>query len=97
MTKHIPALLLMAVLATPAVALAAPPTQDTRSSHETTRRRVYDRAHKDYHVWDDREDQAYHSWLTEQHRDFRDYSKLKRKDQNAYWEWRHAHPDTDRR
>ena len=96
MTRRIPAFILMAVLATPAVTLAAPRAQESRSSQESARRRVYDRTHKDYHVWDDREDHAYHAWFTERHRDYRDYSKLKRRDQNAYWQWRHSHPDADR-
>jgi hypothetical protein len=100
MTKHIPAFLLMAALATPTLALAAARAQESRPSQEqrtTAQRRVYDRSHKDYHVWDGREDQAYRSWLGEQHRDYRDYSKLKRKDQTQYWQWRHAHPEGDRR
>jgi hypothetical protein len=100
MTKHASAFLLMAVMAAPTLAVAAPRTETSQSSREdraAAQRRVYDRTHKDYHVWDGREDQAYHAWLAERNRDYRDYSKLKRKDQNNYWQWRHAHPDGERR
>jgi hypothetical protein len=100
MTKHLPAFLLMAALAAPTLALATPRTQSSRSSQEeraNAQRRVYDRTHQDYHVWDGREDQAYHAWLAERHRDNRDYSRLNRRDQNKYWQWRHAHPEGDRR
>jgi hypothetical protein len=98
MTKHLPAFLLMAVMAAPSLALAAPRTQTSRrEERNTTQRRVYDRTHKDYHVWDEREDQAYRAWRAEQHGDARDYSRLSRRDQNRYWQLRHAHPDGDRR
>jgi uncharacterized protein YecT (DUF1311 family) len=94
MMKHISAFLLTAVMAAPTVVLAAPSAQDRRSAQE---RRVYDRAHKDYHVWDDREDRAYHAWLAEQHHRNQAYSRLKQKEQREYWSWRHDHGDGDRR
>ena len=53
--------------------------------------RVYDRAHKDYHVWDDREDSTYRQYLGDQHMKYRRYSKLNRRQQTAYWNWRHSH------
>jgi hypothetical protein len=45
-------------------ALLAPiSTQDAARSHPrhrvTIQTRIYDRAHRDYHVWDHNEDQAY--------------------------------------
>lgn len=59
--------------------------------------RVYhDRDHKDDHHWDSREDHAYRSWAKENHRKYRDFSRLREDDQQAYWSWRHEHPDGKR-
>jgi hypothetical protein len=56
--------------------------------------RVYDRSHKDYHVWDDQEDQTYRKYLTDNHQTYRPIAKLSNKQQTAYWNSRHA---TDKR
>jgi type III secretory pathway component EscR len=56
-------------------------------------RRYYDRGGKDYHTWNDNEDRAYRSYLQEQHRDYRDFNKVKRPQQQQYFTWRHQHPD----
>jgi len=55
--------------------------------------RYYDPGRSDYHVWNDGEGVYYNQWLVETHRDHRDFHKLKRNDQQAYWQWRHDHPD----
>lgn len=52
--------------------------------------RVYDRAHKDYHVWDDQEDRTYRSYLTENHRTYHPIAKLSHKHQAEYWNSRHT-------
>jgi hypothetical protein len=52
--------------------------------------RVYDRAHKDYHDWNDQEDQAYRSYLTNNHRTYRPIAKQSRSQQTKYWNSRHA-------
>lgn len=76
-------------------ALTAPAATVSRaaSQDEHHDKRVYDRSHKDYHNWDEHEDRAYHQYFTENHREYREYGKLNRKDQEAYWGWRHDHPD----
>jgi hypothetical protein len=51
--------------------------------------RVYDRAHRDYHVWDDREDHVYRQYLGDNHRTYRGLSRLSRQQQRTYWNWRH--------
>jgi hypothetical protein len=51
--------------------------------------RVYDRSHKDYHVWDDREDQTYRTYLGDQHIKYRSYSTLSHRRQDGYWNYRH--------
>jgi hypothetical protein len=63
---------------------------------ERAEQRVYDRSHKDYHVWDAAEDHAYRAWLETRHFTYRELSKLKRSDRDEYWRWRHDHPDGDR-
>jgi len=52
--------------------------------------RVYDRSHKDYHVWDDQEDQTYRRYLNDNHRSYRPIAKLSNRQQTAYWNSRHA-------
>jgi hypothetical protein len=81
-------LLLTAALAAPVAMIAAPVPQRVG-----VQVRVYDRSHKDYHNWDDREESSYRRYLAEQHRDYRVYAKQRRRDQDQYWNWRHAHSD----
>ncbi|MBV9760636.1 MAG: hypothetical protein JO340_08730 [Acidobacteriaceae bacterium] len=52
---------------------------------------VYDPYYADYHVWDQPEIGYYNQWVVETHRPHRDYRKLSRGDQRAYWQWRHGH------
>ena len=52
--------------------------------------RVYDRSHKDYHVWDDHEDQTYRKYLSDNHQTYRPIAKLSNKQQTTYWNSRHA-------
>jgi hypothetical protein len=52
--------------------------------------RVYDRSHKDYHVWDDKEDQTYRTYLSDHHQKYRPIAKLSTKQQTAYWNVRHG-------
>jgi hypothetical protein len=52
--------------------------------------RVYDRSHKDYHVWDDQEDHAYRTYLTNNHQTYRPIAKLSSKQQTQYWNSRHT-------
>jgi hypothetical protein len=66
--------------------------QGDNRTKEKKPRRVYDHTHKDYHIWDENEERSYRQYLSAQHQDFRDYSKLKRKQQNDYWNWRHNQP-----
>jgi hypothetical protein len=56
--------------------------------------RVYhDKDHNDDHHWDAHEDKAYRVYVKENHRKYRDFSKLQESDQQAYWGWRHEHSD----
>jgi hypothetical protein len=82
--RYLPSLFLTAALASSTAVIASPALQNDR---------VYDREHKDYHHWDDHENQAWHRFLTENHRDEHEFAKSNRKEQGEYWNWRHNHPD----
>jgi type III secretory pathway component EscR len=56
-------------------------------------KRYHDRNGKDYHTWNSNEDRAYRAYLQEQHRDYRNFNKVKRGQQEQYFKWRHAHSD----
>jgi hypothetical protein len=88
--RYIASLFLTAALAVPVAIMAAAEPQNA-----SVQVRIYDRDHKDYHNWDDREDHAYRGYLTEQHQTYRVYSKQNRNTQKQYWMWRHSHPDKD--
>lgn len=85
--QYLGSLFLVAGLAMPMAAMALPAGQDDH--------RVYDRDHKDYHNWDDKEDRAWGRFLEENHRAKHEFAKANRKEQSEYWKWRHDHPDHD--
>ncbi len=90
------AVVLAGAMAVP-VALAAQ-DHDRDDRHRDREGRVYDRDHRDYHAWNSDEDRAYRRWYGERHsgREYRDYDRMKSRDQREYWKWRHNHPDNDR-
>jgi hypothetical protein len=81
-------LFLAAAIAAPVSIVAAPAPQDA-----SVQIRVYDANHKDYHNWDDRENGSYRRWHEERHDAYVDYDRLKKRDQRAYWNWRHEHQE----
>jgi hypothetical protein len=87
---YISSLLLAAVLAAPVAIIAAPGPND-----DGVQIRVYDSHHKDYHNWDDHENNAWGVYLTNNHKKNHEYSKSSRREQSHYWDWRHSHPDHD--
>jgi hypothetical protein len=88
--RFIASLFLVAAIAAPVTIMGAPAPQQA-----SVQVRVYDRDHKDYHNWDDREDRAYRGCLTEHHITYREYNKQHHTTQRNYWNWRHEHPDHD--
>jgi len=88
--RYFSLLLLGAALAAPAVTMAGSKPQEG-----TVQVRVYDRDHRDYHNWDDREDRAYRRYYVVQHRSYRAYDRQNARAQRNYWKWRHHHPDND--
>jgi hypothetical protein len=87
--RFIASLFLAGALVAPVSVIAAP------SPQASLQIRVFDRNHRDYHNWDDREDRAYRGYLVENHQTYRVYGKQSRRSQNNYWKWRHDHPDHD--
>ena len=57
--------------------------------------RVYDRDHRDYHNWDDREVHSYGIFRAEHPKYNENYARAKRRQQREYWRWRHEHGDRD--
>jgi hypothetical protein len=86
------AALLAAALIVP---LATMPASLRAQDRQTSTVRTYhDAKNNDDHEWNSREDQAYKAYNTENHRKTVEFSKLKPRDQQAYWGWRHEHSDS---
>ena len=85
-------LMLAGAIFAPAAVMGAPRPQEA-----SVQVRVYDRDHRDYHNWDDREDHAYRGYLVERHQTYRAYNDQRGRDQRNYWKWRHNHPDREER
>jgi hypothetical protein len=64
-----------------------------RAQDQKGARSYHDKQYNDDHQWNNHEDQAYHMYAKENHRKYRDFSKLKENDQQSYWGWRHEHSD----
>src|SRR5258708_6628627 len=58
--RYIGSLFLAAAIAAPALVVA-----EAKAQEHSAQVRVYDRDHRDYHNWDDREDRAYRRYLAE--------------------------------
>jgi hypothetical protein len=87
--KHcVLALFVTTALLAPVAIMAAP-----AAARQEDRDRIYDKEHKDYHHWDDKEDAAWKRFLAEKHRKDHEFAKANEKEQSEYWQWRHSHPD----
>ena len=89
--RYISSLFLTAALAVPVAIMAAPGPQNA-----SVQVRVYDRDHKDYHNWDDHENQSWGLYLSNNHKKPHEFAKANKKEQSQYWNWRHDHPDDKR-
>jgi len=94
MRHYFSALLLGAALLAPIAVKAADDDHRDRKNNE---QRYYDRTNRDYHQWNDNENQVYRRYLQEQHRDYREFNRNPRREQDNYWKWRHQHNDDDHR
>ena len=85
MKTFIPRLILSATLLAPVATTTVLMAQEHKVYHDKER--------NEDHEWNDREDKAYRMWVKEQHRKYRDFSKLNEEEQRKYWEWRREHSD----
>jgi len=85
--------LVAAAFATLSLSAVPVRAQDRDVRQAPQEHRVYDPVHKDYHTWTDDEDRRYRMYLDEHHRQYKDFSRLSKKDQREYWQWRHEHED----
>jgi hypothetical protein len=76
-------------------ALIAPAAIRANPAPQSVSVRVYDRDHKDYHNWDDREAKSYETFRGEHPKYNVTFTKTNKRQQKDYWNWRHAHPDHD--
>jgi hypothetical protein len=88
------AALLSAALIVPSMMAPSTLRAEERQTTATTVRTYHDTKNNDSHEWNSREDQAYRAYSTENHRKTVEFYKLKPKDQQAYWGWRHEHSDS---
>jgi len=86
--RYFASLFLIAAIAAPTSIMAAPAPQ--RSGAHI---RYYDKSHKDYHNWDDHENQTWTRYRADNHRNAVEFKRASRRDQARYWEYRHSHPD----
>jgi len=82
-----------ALLAPPGIMAAFEPQEQQHEEHAREEHRYYDSEHRDYHQWDDGENRAYRHYLEERHRSYVDFDHANHIQQQAYWHWRHEHPD----
>ena len=54
-------------------------------------KRYYDREHHDYHYWNDGEDRQYRTYLVEQHRVYVPFVKVRVRERQEYFKYRHQH------
>ena len=90
MSRFWNAAMLSAVLIIP---IAITPTM-LRADDNKPSQRYHDKKHNDNHEWNNHEDQAYRMYNDQNHRKYNDFSRLKERDQQNYWAWRHNHSDS---
>jgi hypothetical protein len=57
-------------------------------------KRYYDKNGKDWHDWNDNENNAYRRYQQDHHKAGNDFAKASSREQAAYFKWRHAHPNS---
>lgn len=85
MRRHLHVFVMAAAIISPAVMISGCAT------HVAVGYRVYDPYYSDYHVWNDNEIGYYNRWLVETRRPHRDFRRLRPREREEYWRWRHTH------
>jgi hypothetical protein len=93
--KSLSLLFLTAALTAPLATRAGAAQEVVVRNSDGSYTRYYDRNHRDYHEWNDREDHSYRTYLGQRHRPYRQFRQENNRRQRAYWNWRHSHPDRD--
>ena len=78
---------------TPAILTA----QDHDQDHHDQDRHAkvyYDRVHKDKHEWNDNESSSWDHYRQDHHVTVTEFDRASKRQQQAYWNYRHDHPDT---
>ena len=88
MPRFLNPILLSAALVIP---LAIAPAALRAADHKAPT--YHDKGHNDDHQWNNHENQAYRMYAKQNHRKYRDFSRLNENDQQAFWGWRHDHSD----
>ena len=65
-----------------------------QEQHGNHQQAYYDSKHRDWHQWNDQENQSYSRYAEHHHRNNRDFSQSSEREQQQYWSWRHKHPDS---
>jgi hypothetical protein len=78
-----------------ALAGSVPARADDHHADSHTKR-YYDSTARDYHEWNQNENQVYHQYVTENHKRDREFAQTNRTERKDYFKWRHEHPDQDR-
>jgi hypothetical protein len=63
--------------------------QQHRSSYA-----YYDSKRRDWHPWNEQEEQSYQRYAKEHHMDNSNFGSISEREQQQYWNWRHKHPDS---
>jgi hypothetical protein len=74
-----------------AASLIAPVAIMADGDDHRGQKRYYDRDTRDYHYWNDDEDRQYRAYLVEQPRVYSPFVKVKVRQQNEYFKYRHEH------
>jgi hypothetical protein len=66
----------------------------SRDHRSGDNRAYYDSKRRDWHQWDDQENQSYRRYAEEHHWKDHDFSNNSEREQQQYWNWQHKHPDS---
>ena len=71
-----------------------PGTENSRVPQSGDHRAYYDSKRRDWHQWDDQDNQSYRRYEQEHHWDDRDFSSRSEREQQQYWNWQHKHSNS---
>jgi hypothetical protein len=73
--------------------------QDRKNDRDRPQQRqssyaYYDSKHRDWHPWNEQEQQSYQRYAKEHHSANSNFASDSEREQQEYWNWRHKHPDS---